>query len=156
MGSRAAQKEKFERFKNEAGKLRRDETATVDEVRLLAFLLDEKRYAIDIARVLEIATPAPLTPIATAGPLVLGLMSLRGVVVAILDVRARLHGGEAPSRMHPPLHVIVVDDPGGPTGFEVDRVLRPLTVARDAISAGGTFGPANALTTVLDLDKLFS
>lgn len=160
---RAAQRRKLEAFKNEAGKLR-PSAAPVPEseqVHLLGFLLDGRRYAVDVDRVLEIAVPASVTPVATAGESVLGVVSLRGVVVTMVDVRRHLrHSSTTPSQ-----HVIVFKDSGGPLGFEVDRVLRPVLVPRDSIVSpppgapslvGGVFGAPNALTSVLDLDKLFS
>ena len=161
---RAAQRRKLETFKNEAGKLRpRDDApaSDVEEVDLLGFLLDGRRYAVDVDRVLEITVPTPITPVATAGESVLGVVSHRGVVLTMIDIRRHLgHSSTTPSQ-----HVIVLKDPGGPLAFEVDRVLRPVLVPRTSIAgppAGapflvrGVFGAPNALTSVLDLDKLFS
>ena len=160
---------RLEKFKEEAGTRRTVATAPVEEIadalELLTFEIDQERYAIEVERVMEVATPRPLTPIPNADPFILGIMSLRGVVVTMTDVRRRLR--------HPRNgigeQVIVVTDGGGPIGFDVDRVLRPVKIGREAIephpvvhaseersSIRGVFRHANALTILLDLEKLLS
>jgi len=81
----------------------------------------------------------------------------------MVDVRARLrHSRKADGEQ-----VIVITDRGNHIGFDVDRVLRPVKIARDAVEAHpvvhaseerpairGVFRQANALTILLDLDKL--
>jgi len=162
--------ERLERFKEEAGQKRMVAPATIeqshpDDLELLTFEIDRERYAIEVERVMEVATPRPLTTVPNADPFILGVMSLRGVVVTMTDVRQRLR--------HPRngigQQVIVVTAPGGPIGFDVDHVLRPVKIGRDAIephpvvhaseersSIRGVFRHANALTILLDLEKLLS
>lgn len=164
---RVATHERLENFKAEAGKKRAVVEAAVeisaDSLDLLTFLLGGERYAIDVERVMEIAMPHALTRVPNADPFVLGVISLRGIVVTIVDVRQRLrHGRDREGEQ-----VIVVTDAGGPVGFDVDRVLRPTSIGRDALEAHpvvhaseerpairGVFREQNALTILLDLDKL--
>ena len=160
---------KLERFKEQAGERRVVATPTLepttDDLELLTFEIDRERYAIEVERVMEVATPRPLTTVPNTDSFILGVMSLRGVVVTMTDVRRRLRH----PRTEIGRQVIVVTDRGGPIGFDVDRVLRPVKIGRDAIephpvvhaseerpSIRGVFRHANALTILLDLEKLLS
>ena len=102
-----------------------------------------------------------------ADPTIVGIISLRGTIVTIIDVRRKLR--------HPPAaggddaRIIVAERGGETLGFEVDRVLRVLKVDSAAIephpvvhsselseAVRGVFRYANALTILLDLDKLLA
>ena len=166
----AVQADKLEKFKAEAGRRRESVTAAApaeeeNELHLLAFAIDGEQYAIEVERVLEIATPRPLTHVPNADPFILGVTSLRGTVITMVDVRGRLrhrrNGGGA--------QVIVVTQPGGAIGFDVDRVLRPLKIDPDAVephpvvhaseerpAIRGVFRQGEALTILLDLEKLLA
>ena len=139
--------------------------AAKDEIELLTFILGDERYAIDIDTIAEIVSPRPATPVPNAGADIAGVISLRGSIVTVIDIRARL---KQPSRTaSKESRLIVVRDRGGLLGFEVDRVLRPARIARASIEPQPMIHPAeeshyirgvthreNALTIVLDLAKL--
>lgn len=179
---------KLDKFKSEAGTRRNFGAAfTVDtsggkgdsagsdlaagagadpDLEVLTFAIAGEQYAVDIENIVEIVTPRTITRIPNAEESILGIVSLRGTIVTLIDVRRKLR--------HPPqetrgaeTRVIVVDQVGGTIGFEVDRVLRVLKVAAAAIephpvvhaselddSVRGVFRTGNALTIFLDLDKL--
>ncbi|SRR5258706_433547 len=164
---------KLEQFKQIAGKRRegfierKAETALADQVELLSFVIAGEQYAVLIDHVVEIVTPRDATRVPNADPTIVGIISLRGTIVTIIDVRRKLR--------HPPSEVgndtrIIVAERGGETlGFEVDRVLRVLKVESAAIephpvvhsselseAVRGVFRYANALTILLDLDKLLA
>lgn len=164
---------KLEQFKEIAGKRRegfierKAETAAADQVELLSFVIAGEQYAVLIDHVVEIVTPRDATRVPNADPTIVGIISLRGTIVTIIDVRRKLR--------HPPSEVgnetrIIVAERGGETlGFEVDRVLRVLKVESAAIepppvvhsselseAVRGVFRYANALTILLDLDKLLA
>jgi purine-binding chemotaxis protein CheW len=94
-------------------------------------------------------------------------MSLRGTIVTIIDVRQKL--GHPPGEGSNDTRTIVAERTGETLGFEVDRVLRVLKVGIPAIepqpvvhssekseAIRGVFRHANALTILLDLDKLLA
>lgn len=162
---------KLERFKEQAG--RRRETQKYEEVaqsegsllELLTFRIAEEQYAVDIERIVEIVTPRPLTRIPNAGSSVLGIISLRGTIVTLVDVRRRLGHSSAPDTAD--TRIVVFDFRNETVGFVVDRVQRVVKVAASAIephpvvhsaelqeSIRGVFRVADALTILLDLDKL--
>jgi purine-binding chemotaxis protein CheW len=163
---------KLERFKEEAGKRRegfiaaeagRDTGALLE---LLTFHIAGEQYALDIEHIVEIVPPREATRVPNAGDSIVGIISLRGTIVTIVDVRRRLR--------HPPSagpgadsRVVVVQFGGETIGFEVDRVLRVVKVDRADVephpvvhtseqseAIRGVFRQANALTILLDFDKL--
>jgi purine-binding chemotaxis protein CheW len=164
---------KLEKFKSTAGQRRegfieRDaETTSADQVELLTFIIAGEQYAVAIEHLVEIITPREATQVPNADPTIVGIISLRGTMVTVIDVRRKLR--------HPPAaggndaRVIVVERAGEVLGFEVDRVLRVLKVDSAAVephpvvhsselseAVRGVFRHANALTILLDLDKLLA
>ena len=163
---------KLERFKQEAGKRREvDAFADVEEtavahLELLTFVIAGENYAVDIERIVEIVTPRNLTRIPNADLSVVGIMSLRGTIVTLVDVRRKLRHGRAASD-DAETRIIVVDYAAELVGFIVDRVLRVVKAAAAEVephpvvhateldeSVRGVFRVNGALTILLDLDKL--
>ena len=164
---------KLEKFKATAGQRREgffereDETTSAEQVELLTFIIAGEQYAVSIEHLVEIITPRDATQVPNADPTIVGIISLRGTMVTVIDVRRKLR--------HPPAargndtRVIVVERAGEVLGFEVDRVLRVLKVDSAAVephpvvhsselteAVRGVFRQANALTILLDLDKLLA
>ncbi len=162
---------KLERFKQTAGKRKEGfielevETSSADQVELLSFVIAGEHYAVSIDHIVEIVTPRAATRVPNADPTIVGIISLRGTIVTVIDVRRKL--GHLSTARGNDSRIIVVDRRGETLGFEVDRVLRVLKVDSVAIEAHpvvhpselseavrGVFRHANALTILLDLDKL--
>jgi purine-binding chemotaxis protein CheW len=166
---------KLQKFKEHAGEKREgfvaeaEQTAQTEQlIELLTFSLAGELYAVDIEHIVEIVTPRNMTRIPNADPSVVGIISLRGTVVTLIDVRRRLrhppgNGADADRR------IIVVEKGGETLGFEVDRVLRVVKAAPGDIephpvvhaselheAIRGVFRPADALTILLDFDKLLA
>jgi purine-binding chemotaxis protein CheW len=164
---------KLDQFKQTAGKRRAGfieqeaETSSADQVELLSFIIAGEQYAVSIDHLVEIVTPRNATQVPNADPTIVGIISLRGTIVTVIDVRRKLR--------HPPgtrgndTRIIVAERGGETLGFEVDRVLRVLKVDSAAIephpvvhsselseAVRGVFRHANALTILLDLDKLLA
>lgn len=62
----------------------------------LAFTLAEESYAVRVALVREILKPPPLTPVPRASTSILGIVSVRGQLVTVIDLRRRLRLRESP------------------------------------------------------------
>ena len=161
---------KLERFKAQAGKRREElqervEQQTGDQLELLTFTIAGEQYAVDIERIVEIVTPRPVTRIPNADPSIVGIISLRGTIVTLVDVRRKLrHPGGTET---PDTRIVVIDFRNETVGFVVDRVQRVVKLARSAVephpvvhmneleeSIRGVFRVGGALTILLDLDKL--
>jgi purine-binding chemotaxis protein CheW len=162
---------KLDKFKAQAGK-RRDvikaaETeTTTTQLELLTFVMAGEQYAVDIERIIEIVTPRPLTRIPNADTSVLGIISLRGTIVTLVDVRRKLRHAAATAD-DADTRIVVIDYHNEMIGFVVDRVLRVVKAAAADIephpvvhateldeSVRGVFRAGGALTILLDLDKL--
>jgi purine-binding chemotaxis protein CheW len=164
------QSSKLEKFKDEAGRLRESAEETTSETtttgtEILTFVIAAENYGIDIERIVEIVTPRPITRVPNADGAIVGIISLRGTIVTLLDVRSRLRHPRAEET--PDTRIIVVELQGEPIGFEVDRVLRVIKLAAGEVephpvvhaselddSIRGVFRHAGALTILLDFDKL--
>jgi len=59
-------------------------------VQLCAFFVGKEEYCIDLRRVEEILQPLPVTPLPRAPEFIEGVVSLRGTVMPVVDVRKRL------------------------------------------------------------------
>lgn len=59
-------------------------------IQALTLFLDESEYAIPILRVREIASYGSVTPVPTTPVWIRGVMNLRGTVVPVVDLRAKL------------------------------------------------------------------
>jgi purine-binding chemotaxis protein CheW len=57
-------------------------------VEYLAFLLNGEAYAIQIAAVREILKPAPIAEVPRTDPEIMGVMSVRGLIVTVVDLCA--------------------------------------------------------------------
>jgi purine-binding chemotaxis protein CheW len=165
--------EKLENFKKIAGKRREGfieeeaESVASDQVELLTFTIAGEQYAVAIDHLVEIVTPRAATHVPNADPTIVGIISLRGTMVTVIDVRRKLRH---PAGQRGNDARIIVAERGSETlGFEVDRVLRVLKVGAAAIephpvvhsselseAVRGVFRHANALTILLDLDKLLA
>jgi purine-binding chemotaxis protein CheW len=99
---------------------------------LLTFTLGEDLYAIPVEWVREIVRLRAMAPMPRVPPQVRGVISLRGEIVQVLDLRRRLG---LPDREPTRLSRIVVlhGDHGTVTGLLVDSVNDVLRVAEEAI-----------------------
>lgn len=162
---------KLEKFKAEAGKRRAIEAARIDvapesQLELLTFVIAGEHYAVDIERIVEIVTPRRLTRVPNAEESVVGIISLRGTIVTLVDVRGKLRH-RAAAEPTADTRIVVIDFHNEIIGFLVDRVLRVVKAAAGEIephpvvhatelddSVRGVFRVGGALTILLDLDKL--
>lgn len=94
---------------------------------LLAFKLAAEEYAIEIGAIEEIVKARPATEVPFTPPFCPGLVSLRGRIVTIIDLRNRLGlPAEAPGRLS---RIIVAADRGRTVGLLVDAVTGVVRVA---------------------------
>jgi purine-binding chemotaxis protein CheW len=91
------------------------------ELEMLAFLLGNEEYVVPVEQVREILTPKEITPVPHTADYLLGVCSLRGTVMPVIDLNRRL--GLAASERDEKSRIVVVslghDDQ---VGLFVDRV----------------------------------
>jgi hypothetical protein len=93
---------KLTRFLETAGQQhvaeKKQEAETGQQLELLTFAINREQYAVAIDGVV-IITPRPVTRVPNADPSVVGILSLRGTIVVLIDVRSRLGHPPAGPRM---------------------------------------------------------
>ena len=113
----------------------KEEARTLRE--LLVFSLDGAVYALPIERVREIVRLRALTAVPHVPAEVLGVISLRGEVVQVLDARRRLGLPSAP-RGRTSRIVVLNGDDGAVAGLLVDAVHEVLRVEEGALRSPTT------------------
>lgn len=93
----------------------------------LAFQLGPEEYALDITRISEIIKPREYTDIPRVPAFILGLISLRGVVVPIFDLRRRFSLGTC--QPGPASRVVVCREGEVTAGLLVDSINQVIRLA---------------------------
>ena len=101
------------------------------EEQLVAFTLGGETYGMDIAAIQEIIRMPEITPIPRAAPDVEGVVNLRGRIVPIVDLRARL--GLPVAARTSSARVIVVQVGENTVGLIVDGVTGVLRLSASSI-----------------------
>ena len=97
----------------------------------ITFTLDAEEYGVDIMMVREIKGWTETTALPKAPPHVRGVINLRGVIVPILDLRARFGMGMTTPT---PMHVVIIVHTGSRTsGLLVDAVSDIISVEPQAV-----------------------
>lgn len=98
---------------------------------MIAFMVGDQEYCVDIMAVREIRGWTPTTPLPHAPAYVRGMINLRGTVLPVLDMAVRLGlPAAAPSSRHV---IIVVSVGTRLMGLLVDAVCDILAVAEGAV-----------------------
>jgi len=101
------------------------------ERELITFTVGEQFFSVDIMAVREIRGWSPPTPLPQSPPFVTGVINLRGQILPIVDMAARL--GLAPAQPTARHVIIVVSIDGRLVGVLVDAVCDIITLAPDAL-----------------------
>lgn len=128
----------------------------------LAFALAGDMFAVQIAHVAEILRPPPITDVPRAPRTVLGVISVRGKLVTVVDLRRRLRLVESPIDRKTRI-LLVASGAGEQIGLLVDEVHQVWRLAAEEIEPANVLGgeqpahvagvgrPANAGATILVL-----
>ncbi len=113
-------------------------TFTTDDSQYLTFRLGDEEYGIEILKVQEIKGYAPVTPVPNTPTYVRGVMNLRGTVIPIVDLRAKLAMRETTYNQFTVIVVVTVGPKG--MGLIVDAVSDVLNIPTTDIQATPEFG----------------
>ena len=103
----------------------------IAQVHGIVFRLGGGWFFVDIMRVREIIRPPELDALVSMPPCVAGVITLRGAVVPVLELRVRF---ELPGRTTGPRsRIMILSMPGQWLGILVDEVTGVLTLDVDAI-----------------------
>jgi len=98
---------------------------------LITFELAGQIFGIDIMSIREIRAWTPVTPLPRVPHYVAGVVNLRGTVLPVIDLAARL--GWAATEATPRHAIIVAQIDGQARGLIVDSVSDIVTIAADAL-----------------------
>jgi len=104
----------------------------------LAFVLSDECYALPLTSIREILKLPPITEVPRAPTDVLGLVSVRGRVTTVIDLRRRLRMPESPPTKA--TRVLLVDDGRELLGAYVDRVLSVYRLGPDEVELAAAVG----------------
>ncbi|MDA8424221.1 MAG: chemotaxis protein CheW [Nitrospiraceae bacterium] len=102
-----------------------------EEIELLSFNLSGEEYAVMVENVREVLKTRDLTRVPNAPDYILGVTSLRGTMLPIMDLCSRL--GLTQAERTDKARIIVVSPDEEDVGFVVDRVHSVIRVRPDAI-----------------------
>ena len=134
-----------------------------DLLQLLTFQLDGAPYALPVERVREIVRIRPITPVPRVSSDVRGVISLRGEIVQVVDLRRRL-GLDPAEPIRTSRIVVVHGGDGQVAGLLVDAVREVLSISEEAVRSGtGESGAIEALcvrgdefVSLVDLDRVLA
>jgi purine-binding chemotaxis protein CheW len=131
----------------------------------LAFGLAGDLYAVPIGMIAEILKPPPITEVPRAPREVIGVMSVRGRLVTVIDLRRRFRLPESPVTRRS--RILLVGTPDAePIGLLVDEVIQVYRLTDAEIEQASVLGgeqpphiagigrPAGAILILLDLRPL--
>jgi len=108
-------------------------TGSSEALEIATFFIGEACYGIDILSVQEIIRAATITPVSLTPDYVEGVLNLRGQIITIIDLAARV---ELPSSSKPSGgHIIVVSHENEFLGLKVDRIGDVLSASWDSVEA---------------------
>jgi len=101
------------------------------QIELLGFMLSDEQYALDILEIKEIVRLLAITPVPRSPPWLKGIVTLRGVIVPIFDLRSRL--GLAEIEHGPDTRIVVVYRGEEFAGLIVDRITQVMRLPLEAL-----------------------
>jgi purine-binding chemotaxis protein CheW len=105
----------------------------------LAFTLGSEAFAVPIGNIVEILKPLPITEVPRANPEVVGVMSVRGRLVTVVDLKRRFHVART-FTMDRKSRILLVDAGGELLGLLVDQVLQVYRFAEADIESPDVLG----------------
>jgi purine-binding chemotaxis protein CheW len=112
------------------------EVVTESCLEFLCFRVSDEIYGINIMDIKEIIKPREVTEVPRAPHFVSGILSLRGTIIPIIDMRVRLGLDRAePTGKE---RIIVIKNNNSLSGLLVDEVIQVVQVPQDAVEAAPT------------------
>jgi purine-binding chemotaxis protein CheW len=110
-----------------------DEDKTDDVVEILIFSLLKEEYAFRISQLEEIRRYQRITSVPKMPNYVLGITSLRGKVIPVIDLKTKLSLKDKPSGIDQRGKILIIKGPKGPIGAAVDKVIGVVRIAKNEI-----------------------
>jgi purine-binding chemotaxis protein CheW len=98
-----------------------------ESLQLLSFMVGREEYALNIMEIKEIIRPKEHTEIPRTPSYILGILSLRGVIIPVYDMRLRM-GEDGRSEVTRSSRIVVVRQGENLYGLLVDAVVQVMTM----------------------------
>lgn len=141
-----------------------DKKAIGETIEVLEFLLATESYGIEMSFVREVGPMKELTPLAGTPPFILGITSVRGQILSIIDIRRFLNMPEIRLSENP--KIIIVSNKSMEFGILADNISGvrsiPIIELQSSLPAllGSSIeylrGVTNERMVILDAAKMFS
>lgn len=121
-----------------------------DEVnRWVTFRLENETYGIDVMQVREVLRAPEISPVPGAPPYVLGIINLRGNVVAIIDTRSRF--SLPPVEVDDNSRILILEAGDHVVGFMVDSVREVVELRSSEIETAPDTGSGDSARFITGL-----
>src|SRR4030042_1458722 len=104
-----------------------------DIVEILTFSLLKEEFAFRVSQLEEILRPQKTTMIPKMPDYVLGITSLRGKIIPVVDLKTKLSLTTQPSDITPRGKLLIIKGPKGPIGAAIDKVIGVVRIAKSEI-----------------------
>ena len=135
---------------------RQAEASVGDTSQFLTFLLAEGVFAMEISSIREIIQYGPMTTVPLMPDFVRGVINLRGAVVPVIDLQARL--GKPPATVGKKTCIVIFDAQRGQErvelGLLVDAVSEVIEIAAADIEPPPQFGTAVRRDFIFGMGKV--
>ncbi|MFA6055133.1 MAG: chemotaxis protein CheW [Thermodesulfovibrionales bacterium] len=109
----------------------RDETDKTDEViEILTFKLFEEEFAFRISQLKEILRYQRITKVPKMPDYVLGITSLRGKVIPVIDLRTKILPHENVAEIDEKIKILIIKGPKGMIGAVIDKLIGVMRIAK--------------------------
>ena len=112
---------------------RRIESGQEEVVEILTFRLMKEEFAFRISHLAEILRHQRITKVPKVPKHILGITSLRGKVIPVMDLKLKLSLAGETAGSEPTGKILIIKGPKGPIGAVVDKVIDVVRIAKSEI-----------------------
>jgi len=104
-----------------------------DVIEILTFSLWKEEFAFRVSQLEEILRPQQITMVPKMPKYVMGITSLRGKIIPVIDLKTKLSFTDKPSDISNAMKILIIKGPNGPIGAVVDKVIGVVRIAKSDI-----------------------
>ncbi len=119
--------------KSEAKETIEEKTATEEIIEILSFKLLQEDFAFKISQLEEILKPQRITKVPKTPKYLMGITSLRGKVIPVIDLKLKLSLTDNPSTIDHKGKILILKGPKGKIGVAVDSVTGVMRLEKSEI-----------------------
>lgn len=118
---------------------------------LLSFSVNQELFAVELRDIMEIVVPPPITIVPRASPKVLGVCSVRGQLVTVLDLRRIL--GLPPAAVTTQPRILLAQCEGDILGLQVDQIRQVVRLQPHELELTNNQGSTDTIEAVRGIGR---